>query len=1269
MSRDHRSTSARRLLMVAALAGIISCDPLTDPPYPDGPGLAPGAAPLRSIGAAGIPDRYVVVFRSSEADPRGLARRLADQTGGDVQHVYEHAIKGFSVRMPAQALNGIRNHPSVAYVAEDALAYLAPATMPAASLTALSGTQDDATWGLDRIDQRALPLDGTFTYGPTGAGVTAYVIDSGILPTHQEFGGRARIGADFVGDGMDGIDCNGHGTHVAGTLGGATYGVARDVELVAVRVFACEGPAPYSVIIAAVDWVTADADGPAVVNMSLGGGYYEPMNDAVRASIEAGHVYALAAGNDGGADACTLSPAATAEAITVGSTTAADARSGFSNTGPCVDVFAPGSGITSAWSTGDTDLATISGTSMATPHVAGVAALYLESDPSATPEEVAAAIMGAGTRGRIADVGPGSPDLLLFSPLTAPPSGPVIGLQPNNIRFNVILEDAPGATGAGADLAGLVVRSGGRPSAKDFGAGAAALASGESVSLLSTSRGARLTNLGDRTMTWTATSDATWLTVDVASGTLEPGEAIDLVVSADTAGLGEGSHQGAVTVEADGALNGPRTVAVTLAILRVVDLESGVPITDLAGAAGSERLFRIRAPEGTASLLVETFGGTGDLDIFLRYGDVPDPWHGLYDCGSWNWGNDEFCMLGGPPPGDWLILVLGWTDYSGATLVATTQEAAPIMDLWPLALRFQQFLDPATGEAVGEARAPRVTDRDAWVAGRKLGAKTFAPSSADAPGPASTLPAQPIWLGNMGSGSMSWTAETDRSWLGVSPVEGSLGEWESVDLMATADPAGLEPGDHHGAITVQAPAAINPTGRVEVTLSIGYLELLELGVPVEDIGGASGSMRVFRVTVPEGLPALEVRTTGGSGDPDLFLRHGSPPDIFTGWVDCWSASWGTEERCVIQNPAPGDWYVLLFAFQAYEGVTMVAEEGQPVAIMELDPPFLFFQRLIDPATGGVVATPAGRPDRATPAAARTLGEKTFGRPGRAGTAAPASFDAEQSFRVNNAGTATLDWSAGVDQPWIAIAPASGSLEPSESQAVAARVDAAGLPEGYSSGMVSVADPDALNSPQPVWVDVLVSRLRTLQLGVPTGITGDWDTGPQYYRVAVPHGATDLSITTSGGTGDVDLFVRHGGPPDLWWWEFDCLSGDTGNNERCDFADPAGGDWYILVYPFSPFEGVTLEAAATVPWTLERLADQIARLRFEGALSDGIASSLDAKVAAALQARDSGQPEALDGVLGALDAELRGLARARLLDTATAALLLEAVAELRAESSL
>ncbi len=367
-----------------------------------------------------VPGRYIVVFKDSVANPAAEAANAMRGLGGQVLRTYTSAIKGFAATLPDAALQSLRNNPNVNYIEQDQTVSLNETPLDSQQ------TQNGATWGLDRIDQVALSLNGQYQYNYTGVGVNAFIIDTGIRATHTDFNSRVNVNAGFtaINDGKGTDDCNGHGTHVAGTVGGTTWGVAKGVALIPVRVLDCTGSGTWSGVIAGIDWVANSALRPAVANMSLGGGASQAVDDAVAGAVSKGATMVVAAGNSN-ADACNYSPARAPSAITVGATTNADARASYSNWGKCLDLFAPGSGITSAWITSNSATNTISGTSMASPHVAGVAALALAANTAASPLAVADFLTKNATLDKISSPGTGSPNRLVYSLATGAPQEPV----------------------------------------------------------------------------------------------------------------------------------------------------------------------------------------------------------------------------------------------------------------------------------------------------------------------------------------------------------------------------------------------------------------------------------------------------------------------------------------------------------------------------------------------------------------------------------------------------------------------------------------------------------------------------------------------------------------------------------------------------------------------------------------------------------------------------------------------------------------------------
>ncbi len=386
----------RPTLFAGAVVALAACsdeavNPVTPPTADEVPVLM-----SRGINQ-GIPDSYIVVLKEG-ADPRSVAAVAA----ANPRFVYEAALNGFAATLNAGQLNALRNNPNVEYIEQD-------------QVMTTDATQSNATWGLDRINQRNLPLDGSYTYTYTGSGVRAYIIDTGLQANHPQFGTRAQNVYNAI-SGESAADCNGHGTHVGGTVGGSTHGVAKAVLLRGVKVLSCSGSGSTSGVIAGIDWVRVNHVKPAIANMSLGGGKTDAQNTAVTNLSNAGVFVAVAAGNEN-ADACTKSPASTPVAYTTAASDKTDTRATFSNYGSCVDAYAPGVGITSAWINSGTN--TISGTSMASPHVAGVSALIKHRYGDISSASVTSYLNNALTASKIKNNPSGTKNALLYKYVTA----------------------------------------------------------------------------------------------------------------------------------------------------------------------------------------------------------------------------------------------------------------------------------------------------------------------------------------------------------------------------------------------------------------------------------------------------------------------------------------------------------------------------------------------------------------------------------------------------------------------------------------------------------------------------------------------------------------------------------------------------------------------------------------------------------------------------------------------------------------------------------
>jgi subtilisin family serine protease len=587
--------------------------------------------PAASAGAAGkkgsiaevgkaVPRSYIVMLDPAVSSVADVATALARVHGGELGYVYNHALKGFSIEIGRAGALAISTDPRVELVEEN------PVVRKIA-------TQSNPPYGLDRVDQRNLPLSGSYVYNATGAGTTAYIIDSGVRVTHSDFGGRASHGYDFVDGDADASDCDGHGTHVAGTVGGSTHGVAKSVSLVAVRVLDCNGDGVGSDIIAGVDWVTAQhvSGDKDVANMSLGTqiGTSSTIDAAVRNSIADGTTYALAAGNGGplgvADNACNYSPSRVTEGIVVSATDSQDRKASFANYGTCVDIFAPGSAVVSTWNTSDTATNSISGTSMASPHVAGAAAQYLEANGPTSPPAVESALNTNATTGKVVSAGSGSPNRLLYNGFisagTTPTPTPTPTPPPGNAA--PVASFTQSCSGLTCTFTDTSTDSDGTIASRSW-------------------------NFGDGGTSTAANPSHTF----PAAGTYT----VSLNVT-DNGGA-TGSTSKAVTVSSSTDPD-PSTPTLT----------NGVARSDTNGAAGTWKYYKIQVPAGRSSLKVDLTGAAcgliscdPDLDLYVRRGAKPT--EAAYDCRHYTSASTGSCTVSNPAADWWYV---GVHVYSGST--------------------------------------------------------------------------------------------------------------------------------------------------------------------------------------------------------------------------------------------------------------------------------------------------------------------------------------------------------------------------------------------------------------------------------------------------------------------------------------------------------------------------------------------------------------------------------------------------------------------------
>jgi hypothetical protein len=1062
----------------------------------------------------------------SRVEVQAVADRLA-VSGLRVTRNYE-LVSAVAGVIPAEAVDRLLQDPNVEYVVPDRIHTLQDTAGPNPVPTPMT---ELVPWGVALIN--AASAWATTMPANYGEGVKVGILDTGGDPTHEDLvyagGFDAVLGSALPADWNDNLAvCGGHGTHVAGTIAaqrgnGLGYvGVAPGASIYAIQIFSAyldsrgilRCGAFTSDIIAGVEW--AVTNGMQVVNMSYGGYGGDPAEHAAYQAAAAAGVHLVAAAGNNGLPTTGFTPAAYPEVIAVAATDQFDVRASFSNYGPEVLVSAPGVAVPSTLP-GNT-YGAYSGTSMASPHATGLVALLLAHDPTLSDLAIRG-LLGAGA----VDLGdPGRDDFYGEGRIDAFHSVSLESQQTTTATHLALLQQ-PGNGTSGQPLVPAPVVE--LRDAQDQPVHQA----GVVVSVVVSSGPGRVSGLGTtptRVGVAGASGRAPVEPASIAAVTDANGQAVfsNLIVTTVVTAPQQ------LTFSATGltpVVSAPFTVTGSL-----ITLTNGVPATGLTGATGSQRYFLLSLPAGLGTLAVSLTGGSGDADLVVKYGAPPTV--ASWDCVSATDGNEESCVIPNPAAGDWYILVLGYTSYAGVTLTATgSGTGATQMALLqqPTASTSGFPINPAPVIQLLDAQSQPIALADlpitaAVASGPGEVSRLAARSSKDAPA------VQPQGAPVQPATATVLTDATGRA------VFSSL----IVTSLTTAD---LQ-------LTFSGP---NLTSRLSDPFTVTGTTPTRLanGVPVSGLSGATGSVSYYVLTVPAGQGTLTVNTQGLAGDVDVYLKLGTLPTTTSFY--CASTSPTDQESCFIISPPAGEWYVLLQGYVSYTGVTLTATYQSP-------PTQLAITQQPGPATSG---------DSLFPAPVVQLLDaqgQPVPQPGVEVDAALSSGPGELSG-MGAGPTASASSATGKRQP---VAPAiTTAFTDLSGKAVFSDLTITTLTTAdHRLRFTSLGLTAAESNP----FTVTARPVTVLANGVPV-TAGGLVRSKAYYVITVPPGQFALTVTTGGGSGDVDLLVKHGALPTFG--TFDCVSESYTTDEACQFSNPAPGDWYIMLYGFGNYSGVTLTA--------------------------------------------------------------------------------------------